>query len=49
MSRGKEMEQGSINVAVLTVSDSRKETEDKSGALLKERIESSGINLAFVQ
>lgn len=33
----------SINVAVLTISDSRKEAEDRSGALLKEKIESSGM------
>lgn len=32
-----------IKVAVLTVSDTRDEAADKSGALLKERVESSGV------
>lgn len=35
-----------LNIAVLTVSDTRTEATDKSGALLKERIESAGHRLS---
>jgi molybdenum cofactor biosynthesis protein B len=35
-----------LNIAVLTISDSRDETTDKSGALLAARLESAGHRLA---
>jgi len=35
-----------LNIAVLTVSDSRTEADDKSGALLVERLEAAGHQLA---
>jgi molybdenum cofactor biosynthesis protein B len=35
-----------LNIAVLTISDSRTEATDKSGALLVERLESAGHRLA---
>ena len=35
-----------LNIAVLTVSDSRDEATDKSGAVLRERLESAGHTLA---
>ena len=35
-----------LNIAVLTVSDTRSVTEDKSGALLAERIETAGHKVA---
>ena len=35
-----------LNIAVLTISDSRDETTDKSGALLVTRLESAGHHLA---
>jgi molybdenum cofactor biosynthesis protein B len=35
-----------LNIALLTVSDSRTEATDKSGALLRERLESAGHQLA---
>jgi molybdopterin adenylyltransferase len=35
-----------LNIAVLTISDSRNETTDKSGALLAARLESAGHRLA---
>jgi molybdenum cofactor biosynthesis protein B len=38
-----------LSIAVLTVSDSRTELNDKSGALLKERLENAGHQLADKQ
>ncbi len=38
-----------LNLAVLTISDSRTETDDKSGQRLVERIESAGHHLASKQ
>lgn len=38
-----------LNIALLTVSDTRTEETDKSGALLKERLESTGHKLADKQ
>lgn len=35
-----------LNIAVLTVSDSRTEADDKSGATLSERLQEAGHNLA---
>lgn len=35
-----------LNIAVLTVSDTRTEKDDKSGALLSERVQASGHRLA---
>jgi molybdenum cofactor biosynthesis protein B len=35
-----------LNIAILTVSDTRTEATDKSGALLKDRLESAGHRLA---
>ena len=35
----------SINIALITISDSRKENDDKSGNLLKERIINFGHNI----
>ena len=35
-----------LNIAVLTVSDSRTEADDKSGATLSERLQQAGHNLA---
>ena len=35
-----------LNIAVLTVSDSRTEATDKSGALLRDRVEAAGHRLA---
>jgi molybdenum cofactor biosynthesis protein B len=35
-----------LGIAVLTISDSRTEADDKSGALLVERVQSAGHNLA---
>lgn len=35
-----------LNIAVLTISDTRTETDDKSGALLAERLQSAGHRLA---
>ena len=38
-----------INIAVLTISDTRDETNDKSGQLLAERVQASGHQLADKQ
>lgn len=38
-----------INIAVLTISDTRDETTDKSGRLLAERVQASGHQLAAKQ
>ena len=35
-----------VNIAVMTVSDSRSEADDRSGALLVERLEGAGHELA---
>ena len=34
-----------LNIALLTVSDSRTEATDKSGALLRERLENAGYDV----
>ena len=36
-----------LNIAVLTISDTRNETEDKSGRLLVERLQETGHRLAI--